>query len=106
MRKMRSVVVAVVATVVYCLSLSAAMAKDEAVKSDTSKAKDETVKTSKAAKVKDEAVTLSQATKAVKEIAAIPKRKIPPVLLNGASAIVLVPGATKRDFMVSGATSD
>jgi lipid-binding SYLF domain-containing protein len=80
MRKMRSVVVAVVAAVVYCMSLSPAMAKDEAVK-------------------------ISKASKVIKEIAAIPKYKIPPELLKGASAIVLVPGAAKNDFMASGKSS-
>ena len=106
MRKMRSVVVAVIATVMYCTSLSAAMAKDEAVKiGTTSKVKTEEAKTSQAPKLKDGAVTISNAYKAIKEIAAIPKKKIPPVLLNDASAIVIVPGATKHDFMVSGSKS-
>jgi len=106
MRKMRSVVVALVATVVYCMSLSAAMAKDEAVKSSTTpKTKDETIKISTPAKVKEEGSVISRSSRVIKEIAAIPKRKIPPVLLNGASAIVIVPGATKHNFMVSGASS-
>lgn len=106
MRNMRTIVVAAVASAVYCTSLSAVMAKDEAVKiGPTSKVKDEKVKISPAPKVKDGTVTISKATKAVKEIAAIPKKKIPPILVNEASAIVIVPGAAKRDFMVSGAKS-
>lgn len=106
MRKMRSVVVAAVASVVYCLSLSAAMAKDETEKSGTaSRAKDETVKVGKAPKAKNDAIKIGKAAKVIKEIAAIPKMKIPPDLLSGASAVVIVPGAAKRDFMVSGASA-
>ncbi len=80
MKKTRAVFVAAVAILFYCFSLSAAMAKDEAVK-------------------------INNASKVVKEIAAIPKRKIPPVLLNDASAIIVVPKASKRDFMISGASA-
>jgi len=88
------------------MSLSAAMAIDEAVKaSNAVKAKDETVKSSKATKVKNDAVKISKASNVVKEIAAIPKMKIPPDLLNGASAIVLVPGAVKNDFMAAGGSA-
>jgi lipid-binding SYLF domain-containing protein len=102
---MRSVIVSVVAGLVYCISLSAAVAKDDAEKSGTaSKVKDKEAKIS--AKAKTEAVRISDAPKlignasrVVKEIDAIPKRKIPPVLINSASAIVVVPGAVKRDFM-------
>ncbi len=108
MRKIRSVVAAVVATVAFCMSLSAAVAKDEAIKIDTASkvVKDDAVKISNAPKVvKNDAVKISNVYKVVREIAAIPKKKIPPVLLTGASAIVIVPGAAKRDFMVSGGSA-
>lgn len=101
MRKMKSVVIAVVSTVVYCMSFSTAMAIDEAVKIDkAARAKDETVKHTKA-KVRNDAVKISKASRIIKEIAAIPKMKIPPDLLSGASAIIVVPGAAKNDFMAS-----
>lgn len=77
MRKMRLVVVAIISTLVYCISLSTAMAKDEAVK-------------------------IRDAAKVFKDIAAIKKWKIPPELLKSASAVVIIPGATKRSFMVNG----
>jgi len=108
MKKMRSVVVAVVASAVYCISFSAAMAKEEAVKTGTGTkvVKGEAGKAGTATKVaKDDAVKISNASKVVKEIAAIANRKIPPVLLNGASAIVIVPKAAKNDFMASGGSA-
>jgi lipid-binding SYLF domain-containing protein len=106
MKKMRSVVVAVVASVLYCIPFSAAMAKDEVVKTGSvAMEKDEKLKVSKASKAKDDAVKISKASKVVKEIAAIPKMKIPPDLLNDSSAIVLVPGAAKLNFKVSGGSS-
>ncbi|MBK5277183.1 MAG: lipid-binding SYLF domain-containing protein [Desulfuromonadales bacterium] len=108
MRLMRSTVVAASVAVVFGMSLSNAMAKDEAVKTGTeSKAvKVESAKTASAPKlVKDHAGNISNASKVVKEIAAIPKRKIPPVLLNGASAIVIVPKVAKQSLMVSGGSA-
>lgn len=107
MRKMRSVVIAVVTAVVYSMSFSTAMAIEEAVKIDNTakvKAKDETVKQG-TAKARNDAAKISGASRVIKEIAAIPKKKIPPDLLDGASAIVFVPGAAKHDFMVSGGSS-
>jgi lipid-binding SYLF domain-containing protein len=84
------------------------MEKEEATKTGTeSKAtKSESVKTGRAPKaVKDNAEKISAASKFVKEISAIQRRKIPPVLVNGASAVVIVPKAAKHDFMVSGGSA-
>lgn len=97
-------VVSAAVIAVFGMSHSAVMAKDEAVKTGTeSKAvKGAAAKTGSAPKVaKDNAVKISNASKVIKEIAAIPKRKIPPVLLHDASAIVIVPKAAKHDFMSS-----
>jgi len=69
--------VALAALLFYCLTLSNAVAKDEAWK-------------------------LSAAVKAVKEIAATPKSGIPPAIIRNAHAVAIFPGAMKTDFMVSG----
>ena len=107
MRNMRSLAVFAVTAVVYCMSFSTAMALDEAVKIDNAakvKAKDETVKQNKS-KVGNDAAKISGASRVIKEIAAIPKMKIPPDLLDGASAVVIIPGAAKHGFKVSGGSS-
>jgi len=77
MKNFKTAFVTLSTILIYCFSISSAQAKDEAVK-------------------------ISNALKVIKEIAAIPKRKIPPVLLNEASAIVIIPKARKNDFMASG----
>ena len=89
---MKSVVVAVIALAAYCLPLSSAMAKDEALKPAAAATK----------AVRDDAVKISNAAKVIKEIAAIPKKKIPPDLLSGSSAVVIFPKVAKHDLMVKG----
>jgi lipid-binding SYLF domain-containing protein len=91
MRKLRCDVVAVAALLVTCLSYSVTMAKDEPVK---------TASESKSAR--NDVAKIVNASRAVKEISAIPKRKIPPLLFKEAVAIVVVPKAAKKAFMVSG----
>jgi lipid-binding SYLF domain-containing protein len=54
---------------------------------------------------KDEGAIISNASKLVKEIGAIPKRKIPPEVLHEASAIAVFSKAKKNDFMVSGGSA-
>jgi len=69
-------------------------------------AKDEAAKTGAAPKAgKDYASKVSSAVKAVREIAVIPKRKIPPVLFKEAAAVVIVPKASKTAFMVKGGSN-
>lgn len=51
---------------------------------------------------KDEPKKLGAAVKVIKEIAANPKKGIPPAMLKNASAVAIFPGAAKTDFMVSG----
>jgi lipid-binding SYLF domain-containing protein len=80
MKSFKTVFVMLSAMLIYCFSLSSALAKDEALK-------------------------ISNASKVIKEISAVPKRKIPPVLFNEASAIVIIPKARKNDFMVSGGSA-
>ena len=94
MRKMRCEVVAVATLFVACLSCSVALAKDEPVK---------IVAESK--NVRNDVSKIVNASRAVKEISAIPKRKIPPVLLKEAGAVIIVPKAPKNAFMVSGGKS-
>ncbi|NVN91569.1 MAG: lipid-binding SYLF domain-containing protein [Desulfuromonadales bacterium] len=94
MRIMRHGIVVAMAMVVYCLSFTAALAKDDAAKTGTAP------KTAR-----DDAVKISAASKVIREIAATPKRRIPPELLKGASAIVIIPKTAKRNFMVSGGSA-
>jgi lipid-binding SYLF domain-containing protein len=77
MKMMRSLFIAATTTLLFCMSISTAMAKDEAKK-------------------------IGSAVRAMKEISAIKKNGIPPALLNSANAIAIIPGAAKTDFMVSG----
>lgn len=62
---------------IFCLSISTAVAKDEIKK-------------------------VNAAAKVIKEIAATPKKGIPPAMLKNAYAVAIFPGAAKQDFMVSG----
>lgn len=80
MNKIKIIIVTVVTALVGCFLNSPAMAKDETTK-------------------------ISNASNVIKEIAAIPKRKIPPILIEEASAVVIVPRAKKNDFMVSGGSA-
>jgi len=77
MKSLRIVYAAAVAVVFFCLSTSNALAKDEAKR-------------------------LTAAVKSIKEISAVPKKGIPPVMLKNAYAVAIFPGAAKTDFMVSG----
>jgi lipid-binding SYLF domain-containing protein len=77
MKRIRSVFIAATTTLVFCMSLSTAMAKDEVKR-------------------------IGGAIKALKEISAIQKKGIPPGMFSNANAIAIIPGATKNDFMVSG----
>lgn len=94
MRIIRAVVVAAVAAVVYGMSFSAAIAKEETAKAGTS-----------AKSVMSAPHKIVNATTVIREIAAIKNRKIPSVLLKEASAVIIVPTAAKHDFMVSGGKS-
>lgn len=76
----RSVVFAVTTTLLFCLSLSAAMAKDEPK-------------------------NLVNAERVIKEFTAAKKERIPPELLKNANGIVVIPGASKNNFMVSGGSA-
>ncbi len=77
MIKMKSLFVVLIATIIYSMSVLPVFAKDDSVK-------------------------IRHASKLVSEIAAIPKWKIPPGLIKSASAVIIVPLAVKRDFMVTG----
>ena len=77
MKMLRSVVVAATTTLLFCMSFSIAMAKDEPK-------------------------NLGNAVRVIKESTAAKKERIPPELLKNASGIVIIPGASKNNFMVSG----
>jgi lipid-binding SYLF domain-containing protein len=77
MKIVRITGVALAALLFFCLTLSNAVAKDETRK-------------------------LSAAVKSVKEIAATPKKGMPPDIIRNAYAVAIFPGAAKTDFMVSG----
>jgi lipid-binding SYLF domain-containing protein len=77
MKMPRFVVFAVTATILFCLSLSTAMAKDEPK-------------------------NFVNAVRAIKEFTAAKKERIPPELFKNANGIVIIPGASKNSFMVSG----
>lgn len=51
---------------------------------------------------KDEAKRIAAAVKSIKDISAAPKKGIPPALLKNAHAVAIFPRAAKTDFMVSG----
>jgi lipid-binding SYLF domain-containing protein len=57
------------------------------------------------AMAKDEVAIITNASRVVREIGAIPKRKIPPEVLHEASAIAVFSKAKKNDFMVSGGSA-
>lgn len=94
MRNLRYSVIAAFALFVSSMPFSSALAKG-----DTAKAGAE----SKV--VRNDAEKIVNAFKAVKEITELPKRKIPPELFKEASAIVIVPKASKHAFMVKGGNS-
>ena len=77
MKIVRITGIALAALLLFSLSLSNALAKDETKK-------------------------LSAAVKSVKEIAAAPKKGMPPAIIRNAYAVAIFPGAAKTDFMVSG----
>lgn len=77
MTMIRSVVIAATTTLLYCMSLSTAVAKDEPK-------------------------NIGNAVRVLKSFNAVKKGGIPPALLKSALGIVIIPGATKNDFMVSG----
>jgi lipid-binding SYLF domain-containing protein len=77
MNLIKSAVTAVAAGVVFGISLSPAMAKDETNK-------------------------ITNSVKVLKEITATKKRAVPPVLFKDAVAIAIFPGLVKLDFMVKG----
>lgn len=97
MKKMTHNVAALIALFVFCMSFSTAMAKDEPAKVA---AESKVVAETKGAK--NEVLKIVNASRAVKEITAIPKRKIPPVLLKEAAAVIIFPKAAKNSFMVKG----
>jgi lipid-binding SYLF domain-containing protein len=94
MKKLRRDVVAVGVMVVFNLSLSSAMGKDEPAKIVTE---------TKA--VRNDQTIVANASKAIKEITALQKRKIPPVLFKDASAMVIIPKASKQAFMIKGGST-
>jgi lipid-binding SYLF domain-containing protein len=94
MRKMNLVTAAFAAAVTCGLAPSSVLAKDEPAKAGT-----------ESKIVRNDALIIADASKAIKEITALPKRKIPPVLFNEATAVVIVPKASKQAFMVSGGTT-
>jgi lipid-binding SYLF domain-containing protein len=91
MKILKPVLPAMVVLLASCMSLSAATGKENAAKPGST-----------SLPVRDTAAIVSTSTKAVKEITALPKRKIPPVLFKEASAVIIVPKAAKKSFMVSG----
>lgn len=80
MIKVKSLLIILIATIIYSMPVSTVSAMDETVK-------------------------IRHASKLVSEIAAIPKWKIPPGLIKSASAVIIVPLSVKRDFMVTGASA-
>jgi lipid-binding SYLF domain-containing protein len=54
------------------------------------------------AMAKDETKTVSKSVAAFKAIAAMPKKGVPPALFKNVQAIAIFPGLSKLDFMVSG----
>jgi lipid-binding SYLF domain-containing protein len=80
MKMLRSVVIAATTTLLFSMSLSTAMAKDEPKK-------------------------IGNAVRALKEFTAEKNERIPPELLKNANGIVIVPGASKKNFMVSGGSA-
>jgi lipid-binding SYLF domain-containing protein len=77
MKMLRSVVVAVTTTLLFSMSFSTAMAKEEPK-------------------------NLGNAVRVIKEFTAEKKERIPPELLKNANGIIIIPGASKNNFMVTG----
>jgi len=88
---LRRDVAAMVVLLVSCMSFSVAQAKDEPAKA-----------AAESKPARNDLAKIVTASRAIKEIAALSKRKIPPVLFNEASAVVIVPKASKKAFMISG----
>lgn len=108
MREMKTVMIALLACAVCCMPFSAAQANNETAKTapEAKSDKFETTKTAATAKaVKNDAARIGNAVKVFKEIAAIQKRKIPPQLISASRAVLIVPKASKHNFMVSGGSS-
>jgi lipid-binding SYLF domain-containing protein len=80
MKNLRSVVIVATTTLLLSLSFSAAMAKDEPKK-------------------------IGNAVRAIKEFTAVKNERIPPELLKNANGIVIIPGASKNNFMASGGSA-
>ena len=80
MKMIRTAGIAAAAMVMFCMSLSTAMAKDEPK-------------------------NLGNAVRVIKEFTAAKKERIPPELLKNANGIVIIPGASKNNFMVSGGSA-
>ena len=80
MKMIRTAGIAAAAMVMFCMSLSTAMAKDEPK-------------------------NLGNAVRVIKEFTAAKKERIPPELLKNANGIVIIPGASKNNFMVSGSSA-
>jgi lipid-binding SYLF domain-containing protein len=80
MNILRSVVIAATTTLLFNMSFSTAMAKDEPKK-------------------------IGNAVRALKEFTAVKNERIPPELLKTANGIVIVPGAIRNNFMVSGGSA-
>jgi lipid-binding SYLF domain-containing protein len=84
----------VVALFVSCLSLSVAQAKDGPARSGAG-----------SGTARNDVVKVVNASRVIREITALPKRKIPPVLLKEAAVVVIIPKAYKQAFMVKGGNS-
>jgi lipid-binding SYLF domain-containing protein len=108
MGNMKAAAIAAIAATVLGITFSGATAKEESPQAVTTPktAKKVASKPAIAPKVvKDEAFKTGNALKLIREISAIPRHKIPPELLKGASAIAIFPKASKNDFMISGASA-
>jgi lipid-binding SYLF domain-containing protein len=77
MKMLRSVVVAATTTLLFCMSFSTAIAKEEPK-------------------------NIGNAVRVLKEFTSAKKDRVPPDLFKNAHGIALFPGAKKNDFMVSG----
>lgn len=80
MKMIRNAGIAAAAMVMFCMSLSTAMAKAEPK-------------------------NLGNAVRVLKECTSAKKERIPPELLKNANGIVIIPGAKKNNFMVSGGSA-
>jgi len=81
MKMLKSVVIAVTTTLLFSISFSTAMAKEEPK-------------------------NIGNVVRVLKESTAVKKERIPPALLKNAHGIAIIPGARKADFMGSGSSVD